>query len=85
MAVTTAGAWRDWLMMAGWPIGVAVFAGLTWLQVGPAEPWGDYPVAFAAGFATGAALAAVGLAGPSARLCREHLPDTTAPLPAAAR
>lgn len=84
-AVTPAGAWRDWLMMAGWPIGVAVFAGLTWLQVGPAEPWGDYPVAFATGFATGAVLAAVGVAGVSRRLCREHLPDTTAPLPAAAR
>jgi len=80
---TTSG--RDWLLAAAWPTGIAVFALLTWLQVGPVDFYGDYPVAFATGFATGAALASLGLFGLSRWLRGEPVPDTPAPLPAAAR
>ena len=58
----TTSARRDWLLAAAWPTGIAVYALLTWRQVGPVDYYGDYPLAFAAGFTTGALLFAAALA-----------------------
>ena len=69
-----------WLLAAGWPTGIALFAGLTWMQVGPVDYWGDYPVAYAAGFTTGSVLFSTGLAHHSLRLRHEHPADLPTPL-----
>ena len=79
-AVTPAGARRDWLMLAAWPTGIAVFALLTWQRVGPVDDFGDYPIALAAGFTTGAILTALGLTGMSGWLRGEEPADAPAPL-----
>jgi hypothetical protein len=57
----TRSAATDWLAVAAWPVGVVVFVALTRLEVGPLDEYGDRPVAYAVGFATGALLFAVAL------------------------
>lgn len=51
----------DWVAVAAWPIGIAVFVLLTQIGLGPVDYYGDYPVANAAGLTVGALLFAVGL------------------------
>jgi hypothetical protein len=57
----TRSAATDWLAVAAWPVGVVVFVALTRLEVGPLDEYGDRPVAYAVGFATGALLFAAAL------------------------
>lgn len=76
----TTTARRDWLLAAAWPTGIAVFALLTWLQVGPVDSYGDYPIAYAAGFTTGALLFTAALALLGLWLRREEPADLPAPL-----
>jgi hypothetical protein len=57
----TRSAATDWLSVAAWPVGVVVFVALTRLEVGPLDEYGDRPVAYAVGFATGALLFAAAL------------------------
>jgi len=59
----TRSAATDWLAVAAWPVGVVVFVALTRLEVGPLDEYGDRPVAYAVGFATGALLFAAALLG----------------------
>ena len=60
-ATHTRSAATDWLAVASWPVGVAVFFTLTRLEVGPIDEYGDRPVAYAVGFATAAVLFATSL------------------------
>ena len=76
-AVPAASAPQDWLIAAGWPSCIAVFALLTWQQVGPVDDFGGYPVALGDGFTTGAILTALGLTGMSVWLRGELVPDLT--------
>ena len=55
VAVTTAGV--------AWVAGLGTWAALRWLEVGPVDEWGDYPVAFVGGLTVGCLLAATGLLG----------------------
>ncbi len=60
-ATHTRSTGTDWLAVAAWPVGVVVFVALTRLEVGPLDEYGDRPVAYAVGFATGALLFAAAL------------------------
>lgn len=49
------------LLVAAWPIGIAVALVLITLKVGPIDSYGDYNIAYLIGFATGSILFAAGL------------------------
>jgi hypothetical protein len=51
-----------WLLVAAWPVGMAVLVLLDQLEVGPQDTYGDHSVASVAGFAVAASLFAIGLA-----------------------
>jgi lysylphosphatidylglycerol synthetase-like protein (DUF2156 family) len=51
----------DWLLVAAWPIGIALAILLSQLHVGPLDEEGDYPVSTGVAFGVGALLFAVSL------------------------
>jgi hypothetical protein len=54
------------------PVGTALFLGLSYLQVGPVDEYGDYPVGFVAGIVVAAVLFAAALARLGRWLAREE-------------
>lgn len=63
------------LLVAAWPIGIALAFGLGALKVGPIDSYGDRYVAFYIGFATGSVLFAAGLLMMGRWLRSEHAVD----------
>jgi hypothetical protein len=61
----TGGSHRGAVATAGvaWVAGLGTWAVLRWLEVGPVDEWGDYPVAVVSGLSVGCLLAAAGLFG----------------------
>lgn len=59
--VTSSTRPTDWLLVAAWPIGIALTILLSELHVGPLDDHGDYPVSTGAGFGVGAVLFAAAL------------------------
>jgi hypothetical protein len=51
-----------WLLVLAFPVGTALFLGLQFLQVGPVDEYGNYPVSFVAGIVLATLLFAGGLA-----------------------
>jgi hypothetical protein len=51
----------DWLLVAAWPVGIALAILLSQLSVGTLDENGDYPVATGVGFGVGALLFAAAL------------------------
>ena len=73
----------DWLAVAAWPIGIAVFLLLTQIGLGPVDYYGDYPVANAAGLTVGALLFALGLGRLGRWLRSEEPVEASSPMASA--
>jgi hypothetical protein len=61
----------DWAMVAAWPAGLGTVVGLSVLEAGPIDEYGDHPVAVVVGLAVVAALMTVGLVSVGSRLIGE--------------
>lgn len=54
-------SWVLWATVAAWPVGLVTVLGLTVARFGPADQWGDHPLAGFTGLAVTVAILAVGL------------------------
>jgi hypothetical protein len=68
----------SWLLVFAFPAGTALFLGLRYLQVGPVDEYGDYPLGFVVGIVLATLLFAAALVGLGRWLTREEpLDDRT--------
>ena len=65
----------SWLLVVAFPVGTALFFVLRYLEVGPVDGYGDYPVAFVSGIGLAALLFAAALARVGRWLSREEPVD----------
>jgi hypothetical protein len=64
------------LLVLAFPVGNGLFLGLRYLQVGPVDEYGDYPIGFVAGIVLATLLFAAALARLGRWLAREEPLDS---------